>query len=309
MNGFRDTFEAQAMGWLKKAWGQFAALIILAAVWGSSFILMKKGLRSFSADQVAQTRLTVAFIALLPFAILRLREKFPRQPKRILGLIVVGLCGNLIPAFLFAHAQTRIPSGLAGMLNSLVPLFTLIIGVIVFRLEFTRRQMIGVLVGFVGAFVLVVSSSQLGFQTPLIYPLMVVGATLCYATSVNTIKAILPDMNAVDITAFSFLFVGPAAVLVFLDHNILEKTRQMSQLMNLGYVVLLGLVGTAGALLLFNSLIKHTSAIFASSVTYLIPIFAILWGAIDGEEFKIQQLLAMGVILAGIYLTNRKAAK
>lgn len=289
---------------------QFSALVILALIWGSSFILMKRGLESFSPEKVAQLRLFVSFIFLSPIAIIN-RKHFPKEKKQIIGLIIVALCGNLLPAFLFTQAQTKLPSGIAGMINSLVPLFTLLIGVLVFKTIPVFRQTLGILIGLCGAFLLIYASQSANYSSiPILYPILIVIATICYAISVNTIKSVLKDIPAVQITAFSFALIFPVVSIGLFDATFFtEATANRTSLISLGYVVLLGFLGTAVALLLFNQLIKYSSAVFASSVTYFIPVVASLWGVLDGELFSWWHLGGMGLILGGVYMVNLKTAK
>ncbi|MCB0481239.1 MAG: DMT family transporter [Flavobacteriales bacterium] len=284
---------------------QFLTLIALATIWGSSFILMKRGLDSFSAENVAQYRLFVSFLCLLPIAWVN-RKSFPRKRRYVGGLIIVGLFGNLMPAFLFAVAQTKLPSGVAGMINSLVPIFTLLIGVFVFRLKPVIYQVIGVFIGFIGAVLLIYGSQSSVYQdVPMAYPLMIVAATVCYAISVNTIKHVLTDLPALQITSFSFLLIGPFVTYGLVDRGFWTTALSTTQgLQSLGYITLLGFLGTAIALLIFNQLIKYSSALFASSVTYMIPIVATVWGLLDGEQFSIWHALGMISILLGVYMVN-----
>jgi drug/metabolite transporter (DMT)-like permease len=285
---------------------QIVSLIVLALIWGSSFILMKKGLVSLSSAQVAFYRLFAAFITLLPFALLSLR-RVNFTWRRIRGLFVVALCGNLLPAWLFAEAQTQIASGVAGMLNSLVPLFTIIIGSAIFKVVFKRIQVFGVFLGMVGASFLVFGSGS-GFSgnTGILYPLMVVAATLCYAISVNTIKMVLDGMSAIQITSITFLFIGPVSICGMLLTSLPETlANDQTAWVALGYISLLGILGTALALLLFNQLVQFTTPIFASTVTYLIPIVAVVWGFVDGELLTSLHIAGMVFILTGVYMIRK----
>ncbi|MBD79141.1 MAG: EamA family transporter [Crocinitomicaceae bacterium] len=284
---------------------QFSTLAVLAIVWGSSFILMKRGLEFYSSIQVAEYRLFVAGISLLPIA-LRHLNKFPKKRKQQLGILFVALFGNFFPAFLFAEAQTKLPSGVTGMLNSLVPLFALIIGLIVFRTKSGINQFLGVALGLVGAITLIyfTSNGELG-NIPFSYSLMVVSATVCYAISVNTIKAWLHEVPSVLITAFAFVFLGPfVTVGLFVEDFWSLPFSSTAHMGALGYLTILGVVGTGAAVLLFNQLIKFTSALFASSVTYLIPIVALAWGILDGESISLFQLAGLLLILGGVYLVS-----
>lgn len=286
---------------------QFITLIGLALIWGSSFILMKRGLEVYSAIEVAEYRLFIAGITLLPFALIKLKA-FPKGAKQRIGIVMVAVFGNLLPAFLFAIAQTKVASGVAGMLNSLVPLFTLIIGLVFFKSKIKPLQIGGVALGLVGAITLI-SGSNISFNVnSMLYPLLVIIASLCYAISLNTIKAWLHQVPSIQITSFAFLLIGPFVTVGLLQQGFFEKAISSNQnLVALGYLSVLGVFGTALAVLLFNVLIKYTSAIFASSVTYLIPIVAMLWGIIDGELVGVLHLFGMALILSGVYLVNFKS--
>jgi drug/metabolite transporter (DMT)-like permease len=288
---------------------QYIAIALLALIWGSSFILMKRGLESFSAMQVAEYRLFISGLALFPLAFHQLKN-FPLWNKKFLAICMVAIFGNLLPAILFATAQLKLPSGATGMLNSLVPLFTLAIGFLFFGVKPILRQIIGVLLGLIGAVVLIFGSSQIGIEgVPIAYSLMVIAATLCYGISVNTIKSWLKDMSSIQITAFAFFVLMPFMGLGLLFNGFFEIAFEAQNQLNLGYLTILGIVGTAGALLLFNQLIKFTSAVFASSVTYMIPIVAMSWGLIDGEELNLFHASGFVLILIGVYVISKVKSK
>jgi drug/metabolite transporter (DMT)-like permease len=285
---------------------QFLVLGFLALVWGSSFILMKRGLESFTFIQVAEYRLFIAGVALLPFALRKLKQ-FPKSQKERAGILFVALFGNFFPAFLFALAQTQLPSGVTGMLNSLVPLFTLLIGFLFFQSRYKWMQVLGIAIGLSGAVTLIYVTSNISGNISWVYSLMVIAAACCYAISVNTIKAWLHDVPSVLITAFAFLFIGPFVTIgLFIEGFWTLAFSTTQHLAGLGYLTLLGVLGTAVAVLIFNELIKFTSALFASSVTYLIPIVALGWGLADGEQLSLFHFTGMMLILCGVYLVNRK---
>ena len=272
-------------------------------VWGSSFILIKKSLIYFDAVEVGLLRVTITFIFLLPFAITRLR----RLNRKLAGyLIITGLVTSLIPAILFAIAQTKIDSSLAGTLNSLTPLFTLILGVSLFKLKTRWYNIVGVLIGLIGAIGLIYASSEQGFVLNMKYALLIVAATICYAFSVNFIKIYLKELDSLSITIFTFFFVGfPSLCYVLIFTDVPSKlTTDSESLIGLGYLSILAVVGTGLALIAFNKLIKISSPVFASSVTYLIPVVAILWGIIDGEIFKPAYVIWFLMIVIGVLLVN-----
>ncbi|MBS2212014.1 DMT family transporter [Carboxylicivirga mesophila] len=289
------------MPWEKK-WFQFTVLLLLAFIWGSSFILMKIGLKSFDNIQVASLRMGFASLFLLPLALPHLKTL---KRKDILPLLVAGFVGNLIPAFLFTKAQTRIDSSLAGMLNSLTPVFTLVVSVVFFKLKSRLSQYLGITLGLIGALGLIVSGQSVSLNNLNTYAFFVVAATICYAVNINVVKAYLTHLSGVQITALSFLFFGPVALYYFFSSDIQAATQNPDWLLHLGALALLGFIGTATAMLLMNTLIKYSSPVFASSVTYVIPIFAIMWGMLDGETVTAYHFLFMGIVLLGVYLTKK----
>jgi drug/metabolite transporter (DMT)-like permease len=277
----------------------------LALIWGSSFILIKRGLDFFSSAEVGALRISITFLVLSPFALLRIR-KLSLQEWKYLAL--VGLIGSGFPAFLFAKAQTGIDSSLAGILNSLTPLFTMVIGLSFFSLKIRWFNIAGVLIGLAGAIGLISISGGRSFEFNFQYAIYIIIATVCYATNVNLVKYKLRDVDALTITAFSFFIIGLPVLLYLLIFTefIPQISTEPAALKALGYIGILAVIGTSLALFAFNKLVKLASPVFASSVTYLIPVVAVSWGAIDGEKMPPLSFLWMGVILLGIFLVNKK---
>ena len=282
----------------------------LVLTWGSSFILIKQGLESFSYDSniVGSLRIVITFLVLLPTALRRIRRVSTRQWKI---LFIIGVISNGAPAFLFAYAQTGIDSNMAGILNSLTPLFTLLIGFAFFHLKPRWFNIAGIIAGLAGAVGLIHYSGDSGFIFNFNYAVFVLVATVCYATSVNIIKTHLADLDAVSITAFSFFIIGlPVFIYLFTYTDFLQHMQESSTAWEgLGYISILAILGTAIALVFFNQLIKMTNALFASSVTYLIPVIAIAWGIVDGEQLEWSYLAWIFLILGGVYLVNIKQLK
>ncbi len=287
----------------EKRWFHFTVLMILAFVWGSSFILIKVGLKSFASDQVAAIRMLLASLVLLPIAIRNI--KFFKR-KDLVSLLVAGFIGSFIPAFLFTKAQTSIDSAIAGVLNSLTPVFTLIVGVLFFKSKFKVLQVAGLILGLVGALGLVSAGHGMQFGRINLYALLIVLATTCYAVNVNVVKTYLTHLTGIQITAFSFMFLSPVAFLYLLTTDFEPVFQNPQWPIHFSAIVVLGLVGTAAAMLLMNSLIRRVSTIYAASVTYIIPIFAIMWGVIDGEIITLHHIGNMTIILLGVYLINKK---
>ena len=301
---FNVSFSGMQKIDLSKRHWQWTAMLFLSLVWGSSFILMKKGLQSYSFDQVAAFRMLFSSLFMLPFALKNLKIL---TKKDTLPLMTVGLVGFAIPAFLFTKAQTRIDSSVAGMLNSLTPLFTLIIGLAFYRSKVKIIGVIGILTGLVGTIGLIYKRDLNLMEGFNLYALFIVAATICYGINVNILKFRLSHLGAVQITAVSFFFVGPISgiYLLFTDFSGVAETPD--HILNLVYIAILAVFGSAIAIIIFNALIKHTTAIFAASVTYVIPLIAIFWGMADGETIRLTQIGWMVVILAGVYLVNRES--
>ncbi len=280
-------------------------LLTLVLVWGTSFILIKKSLIWFTGPEVGLLRIVLTFLFMLPWAYKALKD----TPKKIYWLLFVsGIVGSLFPAYLFAIAETHIASSLAGTLNSLTPLFTLVIGIMFFKLKTHWFNITGVIIGLAGAVGLIYASSGVDLHTGLIYSSLVIIASVCYAINVNLVKYFFHNINSVNITSLTFFFIGIPALFYLLlfteiPHKLIYDPASWS---GLGYMSVLSFLGTGLALIIFNYLIKISTPVFASSVTYMIPIVAILWGVVDGEPFRWVFLIWVFLILAGVYLVNKK---
>jgi drug/metabolite transporter (DMT)-like permease len=283
-----------------KAW---FLLILLSLIWGSSFILMKRGLDAYSSNEVGAIRISIAFICLSP---LLFRYRKIDLQKYWKGLVIMGVFGNFIPAFLFTAAETRISSSLTGMLNALTPLFTIIIGFIWLRAKPTPAQVSGIVAGFIAAACLTYFDSNNTPSQNALYGLFVVAATLCYAISINGIRKYLGSLDPVAATAWAFAFIGPAGLIyLFGFTSFVQHFHGAAGLPALGYLSILAIVGTALSVILYNILIREAGAVFASTCTYLIPVIAIAWGLADYEKINWEQLLSILVIILSVYLINR----
>jgi drug/metabolite transporter (DMT)-like permease len=283
---------------------KWVLLTILALVWGSSFILMKRGLTVFRPDQLAAIRMSVACFATLPL-IWRKLKTIPTEKLKYIS--VVGIFGSGIPAFLFATAQTRINSSLAGMLNGLTPVFTMLVGSLFFHTKFTPRQIIGVFVGLIGACGLILLRSDGGLSSDFGYAILIVIATLCYGISVNTIKTFLSNIDSITISGAGLLFVGIPYSIYLFNTDFLSRFDAFPKAWEaFGFIATLSLLGTALSGVLYFQLVKISSPLFASVVTYFIPIVALIWGIADGEKLNPFHLLAMVAILGGVTLVSSK---
>ena len=282
------------------AWVLF---VILSVIWWSSFILIKKGLIYLGPEEVAALRIASASLVLTPFALSRIKQI---NKKNVTTLILVGFMGSLLPAFFFALAQTKLTSALTGIMNALTPFFTIIISVLFFSEKPDKRVYFGVMLGFLGTLFLI-STRVNGQFTFNYYAFFVVAATVLYGINANLIKHYLSLLKSLSIASLSLIMVGPFAIvyLLFLT-PFLDHIHEPEVLIASGYIVILGVFGTALALVLFNKIVQLTNAVFSTSVTYLIPIISVFWGFIDGEKLSLIQLASMLTIMLGIFISNSK---
>ena len=278
--------------------------IALSFIWGSSFILIKVGLENLSPFQVASIRIISSGIVLLPVALASFR-KIPTNKFFI--VFMSGFLGSLVPAYLFCLAEVGIDSALAGTLNALTPIFVIIFGALLFKAKTTSNKIWGIMLAFAGSLLLFFSQPNFSENSNLLYILFIVVATALYGINVNMVHKYLSQVGSLNIAAVSLsLNAIPALIVLFFtgyfNLNYLEK----GVLLSTGYSSLLGVFGTAIATVLFYVLLKRAGAVFASMVTYGIPVIAIGWGIVYGEHVGWKQLVSMLVILSGVWVANRK---
>jgi drug/metabolite transporter (DMT)-like permease len=279
-----------------KIW-HWLVIALLSMIWGTSYILMKKGLRSFSTYQMASLRILISFVCLLPIAL----RNLPKLNKNNLrSILIIGFFGSGIPAFLYPLAQTRIDSSLTGMLNTLSSAFTLAIGILFYKRKAIRSQIAGVFLGFLGAAGLLYSGSF----TINYYGLFVVLATLMNGVSNNEVSK-AEGLNGLQITSLSFFVLSPFALALLLSTDLHAVTLTPHWLQNFGYIAILSVLGSAFANAIYYSLVRDTSPVVASAVAYFIPIVATLWGISDNEHPAPTMFISVLLILAGVYLINR----
>jgi drug/metabolite transporter (DMT)-like permease len=297
-------FSKLKMRHSKKRW---IYLIVLALIWGSSFILMKKALIGLTPIQVGTLRIlfTSFFLFIVGFKSLKQLKRKHYKP-----IITTALLGTFIPVFLFAYAINDIDSAIASILNSLTPLNTLIVGAIFFSFTFNKYQKAGVLIGFIGTIVLILSSAKVNTNQNYFYALLPVLASIGYAFNVNILKKSLADVSALSIATGNFviMFIPALIILYFTGFFNSYDVSNYAVNISLFYLILLSLFGTAIAKTLYNKLVQISSPVYSSSVTYLIPVIAVLWGVLDGEKFYTSQLLASLFIFLGVYLSSKKKA-
>ena len=294
--------KLQSSGSLPLAW---LLLFLLTLIWGSSFILIKRGLDVFSAGEVGALRMLSASLVMAPLAVKRLKSI---NRKQFAFLLSVGFAGSFFPAFLFAKAETSIDSSMAGVLNALTPMFVVLIGAFFYQQKITSRVTVGLLVGFAGTALLMTAGEDGLLSGINFYAFYIVLATVFYGINVNIIKYNLHGIPALTLTSISMFLVLPvAAIYLFSGTELVYKLQTHDQAWwSFTYIVVLGVFGTAVAMTLFNKLVQLTSPVFTSSVTYLIPIVAVMWGLFDGEIFLWGHYLGMTTILIGVYITNRR---
>ena len=278
-------------------------LVTLALIWGSSFILIKKGLVGLSPMQLGSLRIIFAAIFLLLIGFKSL-AKIPHVKWKYIAL--TATLGTFIPAFLFAVAQTQIDSTVSSILNSLTPLNTLIFGVFAFGLTFRRPQVFGVVIGLIGTFLLIINGAMHHPEQNYYYAILVLIASVCYAINVNLIKKYLSDLSPLSITTGNFLILLLPALVVLFFSDFFDVIHVESVQHSTVFILILGVVGTGIANIIFFKTIQISSPVFATSVTYLIPVVAFGWGLLDNEMLTPVQFLGAFIILFGVYLSAKK---
>jgi len=286
----------------------WSLLVILTLIWGSSFILIKRGLEVFSPGEVGAYRMVAAASLLLPLSLPRIKQLSKKQVK---NLLVTGLLGSFIPAFLFPIAQTQLSSSLTGVLNALTPLFVVLVGALFFKTSITKRNGLGLVIAFLGVLILVTFKEGGGWDSLTdinAFALYVIAACICYSINLHFIKSRFTKLKSIEISSISLLMILPLALLyLFAGTDFSYKMATHPRAWEaLGYVTILGMVGTASALILFNIMIKSASPFFASLVTYTIPIVAILWGVLDGEVLLLGHYFGIAAVIVGVWVGNRK---
>jgi len=280
-------------------------LVILSIIWGSSFILIKKGLIGLTAYQLGSLRIifTAIFLFIIGFKSLKKIKKEHYKP-----VIISAFLGTFIPVYMFALAETEIDSAIVSILNSLTPLNTLIFGFFFFNMTFRKNQVIGIIIGLTGTLLLIVSGANLNPDQNYWFSMFVIIASVCYAFNVNIIKIYMQDLSAMSIAVGNFIVITIPALIVlvltgFFNEGVLSSLVVQESML---YIIVLAIFGTGIAKVMFNKLVQISNPIFSSSVTYTIPIIALFWGVLDDEKLNFTQILATLIILLGVFLANRK---
>ena len=280
-------------------------LFLLSLIWGSSYILIKRGLVGLSPIELGSARIVIstAFLLVLGFNSLSGLSRYHWK-----WLIITGLLGTFFPSFFFAFAQLHIDSSVAAILNSLTPIFTVLVGITLFATRMLARQYFGVVLGFVGSLGLVWGGAQINPNQPIGYVLLIISASMCYAINIHFLKHKLSAVSPMAMTLGNFIAILPPALIMlfFSDFFSFQKLQNPEVITSLGYVATLAFFGTAIAKVMFNRFVKMASTVFVSSVTYTLPIVALFWGTLDGEKISSYQLLSTAVILVGVSLAHKK---
>lgn len=283
---------------------RWVLLMILALTWGSSFILIKKSLLVFSPFQIGSFRVGISGLILSYFGISALRKM---DKKTMIWIAGVGFFGNFLPMYLFPIAQTQVSSSLAGILDSLVPVFVLVLGFLIFGVRSKSVQVVGALMGFVGALLLMVFTELESGESSMFHSLLIVLATVSYALAGLIIKERLNHVPSMQLSSAVFTVWMVPSLLILVFSGFFSEFQNAPEVWDsLGYLSILTVMGTAIAAILYYRLIQQTSAVFASSVTYLMPLVAVIWGILDGEELSIWFGIGGALILWGIYLIREK---
>lgn len=292
---------------MKKGFLNWFIFITLSIIWGSSFILMKEGLKSLSAYQVASLRIVFSGLVLLPTAI----KVFRRIPKdKIKVIFLSGLFGSLLPAYLFCIAEEGIDSALAGTLNSLTPIFVIIMGALFFKSKTSTNKVLGIIISFTGSILLLLSKGNMQSNQNLLYISYIVLATVFYGINVNMVHRHLKDIGSLQIAAVALTLNAIPALLVLTGTGYFNlPLTDGAVLYSTAASAVLGILGTAVASIIFYMLVKRAGAVFAAMVTYGIPVVANFWGLIYGEEVGWKQFTCLVIILAGVYIANRKPSE
>ncbi len=278
-------------------------LTILALIWGSSFILIKRGLIGLNPFQVGSLRIAFAGLFLLIIGFKTL-PKIPHHKWKYVA--ITALFGTFIPAFLFAIAQTQISSSVSSILNSLTPLNTLVIGALLFGLSFERKQIFGVIIGLIGSSILILNGAANHPEQNYYYAILIIIASICYATNVNLVKKHLSDLSPLTISTGNFTVMLIPALMILFSTDFTDIIHVGKVQHSMFFIMILGVVGTGIANIIFFKLIQISSPVFATSVTYLIPVVAFFWGLLDNEALTFVQLIGAFIILIGVYLSSKK---
>ncbi|MCB0507843.1 MAG: DMT family transporter [Bacteroidetes bacterium] len=297
LNNFSTSKSISAENWL--------IYFGLSFIWGFSFYFIKMGLTFFTSLEVAAFRMSIALLAFLPF-LFKYRKRLKIKKQKVKWIPVLGFLGNLIPAVMFSIAAKRIDSALLGILNATTPLFALGIGSLLFGVLLTGNKIIGVILGFIGSMLIILSTQSVTSLN--LYILLPLVATMSYGMNANIFKVYFQDDDPLVIALLQYAFVGIITFSFLLFNGTFQKITLQPDLawQALKYLLLLGVLGTAVAQIYFNILTQKTSALFATMTTFTIPIVAVIIGIVIGEQLTLSHFVGLTIILVGVYVGSRK---
>ena len=287
---------------------KYFLLIFIAIIWGSSFILIKKILPVFDPYQTGAFRagLSGLLLSFIGFPALKRMSK-----KDIFWIALSGLFGNFLVVFIFPIAQQGVSSSLAGIINALDPIFTLVLGAILFGIRNRVIQYAGAIIGFIGAIILVYSSNLENGQNHLYYTVLLVIGSALYAVAALIIEKKLHHIKSTDISTgiYTIWMVPSLFILSFSGFFTDFDYSQNETLTALGYLVFLTVISTTLVMFLFFKLVQDTSAVFVSTISLLLPVVAVIWGILDKEKFTVWYAIGGLLILISVYLIRDKKNK
>ena len=277
-------------------------LLILTVIWGFSYYFIKHSLTSFSPIQISVLRMIISAVVLSPFLPRALQKV---NKKQYLTIIIIAIIGSFLPAFLYPLAQQRISSSLAGIINAFTPICTFGIGVFFFGIKNELSKRFGAIIAFIGALVLILFKSKVELNAELSFLLIAFIVPFLYGINSNVIKKNLNMISGLHLTALLYfslsIFCIPIAIYT-------ESFDQIIIALNEGnafyHLLALSILGSAIAMALFNILIKKVNIMFAASVTYLMPIVALIIGFFDDEKIVWNDIVGLILILIGVLIMN-----
>jgi drug/metabolite transporter (DMT)-like permease len=284
-------------------------LAILVALWGSAFALISVSLRDFTPLQVVTSRLWIGAAVLMVLMTGR-RHRVPRDGRTWVFFLTMAILGNALPFFLIAWGQQAVASGITGILMAIMPLIVLLLAhFFVPGEKMTMPRVVGFALGFVGIVLLIGPAALGGFEgqgAAFWSQLAILSGAACYA--VNLIVARRAPRRDPVVTAAWVLLLSAllSTGALWIDGDVLPPAPALVPLVAL---VALGVLSTGIATVVYFRIVSRAGATFLSLINYLIPIFAVLTGAVFlSERLPALSLIALVIILAGVIISQRKRA-
>jgi len=285
-------------------------LIVLAAIWGLSFTFVKIATFDFGPFPLGMLRIAIAAVLLIIFCCITGKLKSTiallLDKKNALHLIIIGVLGQLIPFTLYVVAEQSISASNASILNATTPIWTAIIAVLWLKKSFNLTQLLGIILGFIGVFVLVNDGQTQSTNIAYFSVFAILLATFCYALDVNYINKFLPNVAPIEMATVSTIYAAllglPLAIIYWPTSPISPEAWKAA--------IMLGVLCTGIASIIFFILIANIEGTMASSVTFLIPVFGVFWGmTLLDEQLTLHMVIAIAVIISSIALLSRQTPR